>query len=142
MKLFLTQKILLIKPSAASTMSGRFSRTIYVGNLPLDVRESEIDDLFYKVGGLFSLSISRFRGSLLNKICNLLWLFLCIFKVLVDTFSFVPSIVHFLLFNVVFHNYSFIIILSDAGVISILYNSSMSLNWILSSSDGYFSLCL
>lgn len=30
-------------------MSSRFSRTIYVGNLPLDIRESEIDDLFYKV---------------------------------------------------------------------------------------------
>jgi RNA recognition motif-containing protein len=27
---------------------------VYVGNLPLDVRESELDDLFYKVrrGGL------------------------------------------------------------------------------------------
>ncbi|CAM8985022.1 unnamed protein product [Rhodiola kirilowii] len=31
-------------------MSGRFSRTIYVGNLPADIRESEIEDLFYKVG--------------------------------------------------------------------------------------------
>lgn len=31
-------------------MSGRFSRTIYVGNLPSDIRESEIEDLFYKVG--------------------------------------------------------------------------------------------
>lgn len=30
-------------------MSGRFSRTIYVGNLPADIRESEIEDLFYKV---------------------------------------------------------------------------------------------
>ncbi|KAG8381584.1 hypothetical protein BUALT_Bualt06G0136700 [Buddleja alternifolia] len=29
-------------------MSGRFSRTIYVGNLPADIRESEIEDLFYK----------------------------------------------------------------------------------------------
>lgn len=30
-------------------MSGRFSRTIYVGNLPADIRESEVEDLFYKV---------------------------------------------------------------------------------------------
>lgn len=28
---------------------GRSSRTIYVGNLPGDIRESEIEDLFYKV---------------------------------------------------------------------------------------------
>lgn len=28
---------------------GRSSSTIYVGNLPGDVRESEIEDLFYKV---------------------------------------------------------------------------------------------
>lgn len=30
-------------------MSSRASRTIYVGNLPGDVREREIEDLFYKV---------------------------------------------------------------------------------------------
>ena len=30
-------------------MSGRFSRTIYVGNLPADIRESKVEDLFYKV---------------------------------------------------------------------------------------------
>lgn len=30
-------------------MSGRFSRTIYVGNLPSDIREGEVEDLFYKV---------------------------------------------------------------------------------------------
>ncbi|CAK9141585.1 unnamed protein product [Ilex paraguariensis] len=29
-------------------MSGRFSRTIYVGNLPSDTREWEVEDLFYK----------------------------------------------------------------------------------------------
>lgn len=28
---------------------GRLSRTIYVGNLPGDIRESEVEDLFYKV---------------------------------------------------------------------------------------------
>ena len=27
-------------------MSGRFSRTIYVGNLPSDIREREVEDLF------------------------------------------------------------------------------------------------
>ena len=30
-------------------MSGRLSRTIYVGNLPGDIREREVEDLFYKV---------------------------------------------------------------------------------------------
>ncbi|TQD79386.1 hypothetical protein C1H46_035080 [Malus baccata] len=29
-------------------MSGRFSRTIYVGNLPSDIKEWEVEDLFYK----------------------------------------------------------------------------------------------
>lgn len=33
-------------------MSGRFSRTIYVGNLPADIKEWEVEDLFYKVGHL------------------------------------------------------------------------------------------
>lgn len=28
---------------------GRSSRTVYLGNLPGDIRESEIEDLFYKV---------------------------------------------------------------------------------------------
>lgn len=32
-----------------NNMSSRASRTIYVGNLPGDVREREIEDLFYKV---------------------------------------------------------------------------------------------
>lgn len=30
-------------------MASRSSRTVYVGNLPLDVKEWEIEDLFYKV---------------------------------------------------------------------------------------------
>ena len=34
-------------------MSRRWSRTIYVGNLPGDIREREVEDLFYKVGNLF-----------------------------------------------------------------------------------------
>lgn len=34
-------------------MSRRWSRTIYVGNLPGDIREREVEDLFYKVGDLF-----------------------------------------------------------------------------------------
>ncbi|RRT84120.1 hypothetical protein B296_00015618, partial [Ensete ventricosum] len=29
-------------------MSKRYSRTIYVGNLPGDIREREVEDLFYK----------------------------------------------------------------------------------------------
>jgi len=35
-------------------MSGRANRTIYVGNLPLDIREYEVEDLFYKVRITFS----------------------------------------------------------------------------------------
>ena len=35
------------------TMSDRSSRSIYVGNLPGDIRESEIEDLFYKVGSRY-----------------------------------------------------------------------------------------
>jgi arginine/serine-rich splicing factor 1/9 len=30
-------------------MSSRASRTLYVGNLPADIREREVEDLFYKV---------------------------------------------------------------------------------------------
>lgn len=30
-------------------MSSRASRTLYVGNLPGDIREREVEDLFYKV---------------------------------------------------------------------------------------------
>eukprot|EP00250_Pteridium_aquilinum_P005169 c15305_g1_i1 orf=331-1224(-) len=38
-------------------MSGRSSRTIYVGNLPGDVRESEIEDLFYKYGRIVDIDL-------------------------------------------------------------------------------------
>uniref|UniRef100_A0A7N0RDR7 RRM domain-containing protein n=1 Tax=Kalanchoe fedtschenkoi TaxID=63787 RepID=A0A7N0RDR7_KALFE len=38
-------------------MSGRFSRTIYVGNLPADIRESEIEDLFYKYGRILDIEL-------------------------------------------------------------------------------------
>ncbi|KAL8130504.1 hypothetical protein V2J09_019659 [Rumex salicifolius] len=38
-------------------MSGRFSRTIYVGNLPGDVKESEIEDLFYKYGRILDIEL-------------------------------------------------------------------------------------
>ncbi|KAJ6677434.1 SERINE/ARGININE RICH SPLICING FACTOR [Salix viminalis] len=38
-------------------MSGRFSRTIYVGNLPADIRESEIEDLFYKYGRVLDVEL-------------------------------------------------------------------------------------
>jgi len=34
-------------------MSRRNSCTIYVGNLPGDIREREVEDLFYKVGVIF-----------------------------------------------------------------------------------------
>lgn len=38
-------------------MSGRFSRTIYVGNLPADIREEEIEDLFYKYGRIVDIEL-------------------------------------------------------------------------------------
>lgn len=38
-------------------MSSRFSRTIYVGNLPSDIKESEIEDLFYKYGRILDIEL-------------------------------------------------------------------------------------
>ncbi|KAI7751236.1 hypothetical protein M8C21_021305 [Ambrosia artemisiifolia] len=38
-------------------MSSRFSRMIYVGNLPLDVKEWEIEDLFYKYGRILDIEL-------------------------------------------------------------------------------------
>lgn len=37
-------------------MSSRSSRTIYVGNLPGDIREREVEDLFSKVNYSFHLN--------------------------------------------------------------------------------------
>ncbi|MBA0652011.1 hypothetical protein Goklo_019299 [Gossypium klotzschianum] len=42
---------------AGSGMSGRFSRTIYVGNLPSDIREWEVEDLFYKYGSILDIEL-------------------------------------------------------------------------------------
>ncbi|KAI5658720.1 hypothetical protein M9H77_27513 [Catharanthus roseus] len=36
---------------------GRLSRTIYVGNLPGDIRESEVEDLFYKYGPILDIDL-------------------------------------------------------------------------------------
>lgn len=38
-------------------MSGRYSRMIYVGNLPSDVKEREIEDLFYKYGRILDIEL-------------------------------------------------------------------------------------
>ncbi|GAA0162374.1 RNA splicing factor [Lithospermum erythrorhizon] len=38
-------------------MSGRYSRMIYVGNLPADIREYEIEDLFYKYGRILDIEL-------------------------------------------------------------------------------------
>ncbi|KAL5709414.1 Serine/arginine-rich splicing factor sr34a [Ranunculus cassubicifolius] len=38
-------------------MSSRFSKMIYVGNLPLDIREGEIEDLFYKYGRIVDIEL-------------------------------------------------------------------------------------
>ncbi|XP_038974745.1 serine/arginine-rich splicing factor SR34A-like isoform X5 [Phoenix dactylifera] len=40
-------------------MSGHLSRTIYVGNLPIDTRESEIEDLFYKYGRIVEIELKN-----------------------------------------------------------------------------------
>lgn len=41
-------------------MSSRSSRTIYVGNLPGDIRMREIEDLFMKVSFFFSFFFFSF----------------------------------------------------------------------------------
>lgn len=38
-------------------MSRRNSRTIYVGNLPGDIREREVEDLFYKYGRIVDIDL-------------------------------------------------------------------------------------
>ncbi|RWR94651.1 RNA recognition motif domain-containing protein [Cinnamomum micranthum f. kanehirae] len=38
-------------------MSSRSTRTLYVGNLPGDVRESEVEDLFYKYGPIVEIDL-------------------------------------------------------------------------------------
>ncbi|GKV22169.1 hypothetical protein SLEP1_g32054 [Rubroshorea leprosula] len=38
-------------------MSSRSSRTIYVGNLPGDIREREVEDLFYKYGAIAHIDL-------------------------------------------------------------------------------------
>ncbi|KAG2311560.1 hypothetical protein Bca52824_023117 [Brassica carinata] len=43
--------------SDEETMSDRSSRSIYVGNLPGDIRESEIEDLFYKYGRIVDIEL-------------------------------------------------------------------------------------
>lgn len=38
-------------------MSSRMTRTLYVGNLPGDIREGEIEDLFYKYGRIIDIDL-------------------------------------------------------------------------------------
>ncbi|XP_026456763.1 serine/arginine-rich-splicing factor SR34-like [Papaver somniferum] len=38
-------------------MTGRSSRTLYVGNLPGDIREREVEDLFYKYGPIIDIDL-------------------------------------------------------------------------------------
>ncbi|KAG6478416.1 hypothetical protein ZIOFF_061858 [Zingiber officinale] len=40
-------------------MSARLSHTIYVGNLPIDIRESEVEDLFYKYGRIVEVQLKN-----------------------------------------------------------------------------------
>lgn len=46
-----------------SGVMGRLSRTIYVGNLPGDTREREVEDLFYKVTFSFYEMIKAYLWS-------------------------------------------------------------------------------
>ncbi|XP_073100251.1 serine/arginine-rich splicing factor SR30 isoform X2 [Elaeis guineensis] len=41
----------------AGNMSRRASRTLYVGNLPEDIREREVEDLFYKYGPIVDIDL-------------------------------------------------------------------------------------
>ncbi|KAJ0979804.1 hypothetical protein J5N97_015278 [Dioscorea zingiberensis] len=41
----------------SGSMSSRGSRTIYVGNLPGDIREREVEDLFYKYGPIVDIDL-------------------------------------------------------------------------------------
>ncbi|XP_042436780.1 serine/arginine-rich splicing factor SR34A-like isoform X2 [Zingiber officinale] len=43
----------------AVIMSARLSHTIYVGNLPIDIRESEVEDLFYKYGRIVEVQLKN-----------------------------------------------------------------------------------
>jgi len=54
-------------------MSRRWSRTIYVGNLPGDIREREVEDLFYKVR-FFNNNLIRYLDLLIlpkRGICDI-----------------------------------------------------------------------
>ncbi|KAJ0968637.1 hypothetical protein J5N97_025554 [Dioscorea zingiberensis] len=51
--------LLIGYPIFGPIMSGRLSRTIYVGNLPLDIRESEVEDLFYKYGRIVEIELKN-----------------------------------------------------------------------------------
>lgn len=48
---------LCVRCLAVSKMSSRFSRTIYVGNLPADIKEHEIEDLFSKYGRILDIEL-------------------------------------------------------------------------------------
>jgi splicing factor, arginine/serine-rich 1 len=58
------------------TMSRRNSCSIYVGNLPGDIREREVEDLFYKdifIGSMYSMNlIERYACPFVNLQCILL----------------------------------------------------------------------
>ncbi|GJN32010.1 hypothetical protein PR202_gb20477 [Eleusine coracana subsp. coracana] len=47
----------LVSSACKEIMSRRNSRTIYVGNLPGDIREREVEDLFYKYGRILDIDL-------------------------------------------------------------------------------------
>ncbi|KAM7267623.1 hypothetical protein ACFE04_009789 [Oxalis oulophora] len=49
--------ILILVSRAVPLKMSRFSRMIYVGNLPSDIRESEVEDIFYKYGRIVDIEL-------------------------------------------------------------------------------------
>ncbi|XP_070036311.1 serine/arginine-rich splicing factor SR30-like isoform X3 [Nicotiana tomentosiformis] len=54
LQFFLSPQSLVLDPTG---IMGRLSRTIYVGNLPGDIREREVEDLFYKYGHIVEIDL-------------------------------------------------------------------------------------
>ncbi|XP_020273183.1 serine/arginine-rich splicing factor SR34A-like isoform X3 [Asparagus officinalis] len=54
-----TSRVTLVDILFQLVMSGRVNCMIYVGNLPLDIRESEVEDLFYKYGRIVDIELKN-----------------------------------------------------------------------------------
>jgi len=59
-------QVILVNSAFVVTMTGRAGSTdcrIYVGNLPPNIREQELDDLFYKYGTIRHIDLKNKRGT-------------------------------------------------------------------------------